>query len=99
MPLCAGGDPTVDGPRLRALVDGYGADEQQRHEPPELIEAHTRAMYRLLRTSSLTGQQPWARLYAEGHGNQWGPAADYIAAHLEDWADGSAQRVAFGSGG
>jgi len=43
-------------------------------------------MYTLLRTSSLTGQQPWARLYAEGHGEHWGPAADYIAEHIEDWA-------------
>ena len=28
---------------------------------------------------------PWARLYAEGHGEHWGPAATYIEAHLEMW--------------
>jgi type IV secretion system protein VirD4 len=33
----------------------------------------------------LTDEQPWARLYAEGHGEHWGPAADYIEAHLERW--------------
>jgi len=85
VPLRAAGDPANDGPRLRALADGYDANEQQRYELPGLIEAHTRAMYTLLRTSSLTGQQPWARLYADGHGNHWGPAADYIAAHIDDW--------------
>ncbi|MGO9501254.1 MAG: hypothetical protein ACLPUO_06690 [Streptosporangiaceae bacterium] len=32
-----------------------------------------------------TGAQPWARLYAEGHGRHWGPAADYIDRHREQW--------------
>jgi hypothetical protein len=44
-----------------------------------------RGMYDLLHESSLTGEQPWASLYAEGHGEHWGPAADYIEAHLERW--------------
>jgi tRNA A-37 threonylcarbamoyl transferase component Bud32 len=38
-----------------------------------------------LHSASLTGEQPWARLYAEGHGEHWGPVADYIEAHLERW--------------
>lgn len=85
VPLHAGGDPVQDGPRLRALADGYGLDEQQRQAFPALIAAHTRGMYDLLHESSLTGEQPWAGLYAEGHGAHWGPAADYIEAHLERW--------------
>jgi Ser/Thr protein kinase RdoA (MazF antagonist) len=85
VPLCAGGDPVLDGPRLRALADGYGLDEQQRRAFPALITAHTRGMYDLLHVSSLTGAQPWARLYAEGHGDGWGPAADYVEAHLQWW--------------
>jgi len=85
VPLSPGGDPTVDAPRLRALVDGYGLDDQQRRELPPLIAAHTRAMYDLLHASSLTGAQPWARLYAEGHGDHWGPAAAYIARHIDVW--------------
>ena len=32
-----------------------------------------------------TDQQPQARLYAEGHSDQWGSAAEYIAQHIEDW--------------
>jgi Ser/Thr protein kinase RdoA (MazF antagonist) len=85
VPLSPGGDPTVDAPRLRALVDGYGLTDQQRRDLPPQIAAHTRAMYDLLHTSSLTGAQPWARLYAEGHGDHWGPASAYIADHLALW--------------
>ena len=85
VPLWPGGDPAVDAPRLRALVDGYGASEAQRLALPELIEAHTRGMYELLCASAATGAQPWARLHASGHGDHWGPAAAYIGAHLEHW--------------
>ena len=85
VPFHSRGDPDLDGPRLRALVDGYGLDEVQRREFPPLIAAHTRGMYDLLHESSLTGGQPWARLYAEGHGEHWGPAADYIETHLGRW--------------
>jgi Ser/Thr protein kinase RdoA (MazF antagonist) len=85
VPMCAGGDPVVDEPRLRALADGYGLDKQQRRALPALIAAHTRGMYDLLHSASLTGEQPWARLYDEGHGEHWGPAADYIQEHLDEW--------------
>jgi Ser/Thr protein kinase RdoA (MazF antagonist) len=85
VPFAAGGDPDADGERLRALVDGYGADERQRLELPALIEAHTRGMADLLRASARTGAQPWARLHAEGHADHWGPAAEYVGAHLGHW--------------
>jgi Ser/Thr protein kinase RdoA (MazF antagonist) len=85
VPLGPGGDPAVDAPRLRVLADGYGLDADQRAELPALTGAHTRAMYDLLRTSAETGAQPWARLYAEGHGDHWGPAADYIERHRSIW--------------
>jgi hypothetical protein len=42
-------------------------------------------MYDLPQSASLTWEQPWARLYAEGHGEQWGPAAGCIEANLERW--------------
>jgi Ser/Thr protein kinase RdoA (MazF antagonist) len=85
VPLAAGNDPTIDGPRLRALADGYGLDEQQRRRLPALVAAHTRAMNDLLTASAVTGRQPWARLYAEGHADHWGPAADYLDRHLTQW--------------
>jgi hypothetical protein len=77
-----GGDPDVDGARLRAIADGYDLDGQQRAELPELIEAHTRGMFELLRNGARTGTQPWAQLYATGHADYWGPAADYVNRHL-----------------
>jgi Ser/Thr protein kinase RdoA (MazF antagonist) len=86
VPLDPGGDPECDAKRVRALADGYGLTAQQRLELPPLIGAHSRAMFDLLRTSSLTGRQPWARLYAEGHGDYWGPAAEYADRHVEAWA-------------
>ncbi|GAA1807720.1 phosphotransferase [Luedemannella flava] len=85
VPLSPGGSPSVDAPRLRAFADGYGLDERQRRALPPLIVARTRAMYDLLHSSSLTGAQPWARLYAEGHGDHWGPAATYIERNLDTW--------------
>jgi Ser/Thr protein kinase RdoA (MazF antagonist) len=86
IPLVPGGDPVADGPRLRALADGYGLDTRQRQELPALMAAHTRGMYDLLCSGARTGTQPWARLHAEGHGAHWRGAAEYIEAHLEHWA-------------
>jgi Ser/Thr protein kinase RdoA (MazF antagonist) len=84
-PLVAGGDPAVDVPRLRAVLDGYDLDEAGRAAFPELLVARTRAMYDLLENGSRTGAQPWSRLWDEGHGVHWGGAADYLAAHLAAW--------------
>lgn len=82
IPLGPGGDPAHDAPRLRALADGYGLDDDQRAALPALVVGHTRGMYDLLRTST---EQPWVRLHAEGHADHWGPAADYIERHLDVW--------------
>jgi len=86
VPMRGDGDPAADAPRLRALADGYGLSTAQRGELPPLIGAHTRAMFDLLRAGAETGRQPWARLFAEGHGDYWGPAADYIDRNLAAWA-------------
>jgi hypothetical protein len=85
VPLSPDGDPDVDAPRLRALADGYGLDQQQRRVLPALIASHVQAMADLLRESSLTGVQPWSRLHAEGHGQYWQQAAEYVRAHLDRW--------------
>jgi Ser/Thr protein kinase RdoA (MazF antagonist) len=85
VPMERGGDPAADARRLRALAVGYRLTAAQRRELPPLIAAHTRGMYELLRASAVTGRQPWARLHAEGHGDHWGPAADYIECSLSTW--------------
>lgn len=87
VPLHPQGDPALDAPRLRALVDGYGLDARERAALPELIVRHTRGMYELLLRGSRTGEQPWARLWIEGHGEYWGAAAAYIERHLEIWRE------------
>ncbi len=86
VPLRSHGDPESDAPRIRALADGYGMSPAQRRELPPLIAARTRAMSDLLNASALTGRQPWARLFAEGHAGYWGSAAGYIERNLAIWA-------------
>jgi len=84
-PLLAGGDPAGDGPRLRAVVDGYDLSGADRVRLPAVLTARTRAMYDLLERGSRSGALPWARLWDEGHGVHWGGAADYVAAHEDAW--------------
>jgi Ser/Thr protein kinase RdoA (MazF antagonist) len=75
----------ADVPRLQAMADGYRLDDRQRRELPSLIGARTRAMSDLLRRSAATGEQPWARLCAEGHGEAWNSAARYTERNLGTW--------------
>ena len=84
-PLVGGGDPAVDGPRLRAVVDGYDLGGEDRRRLPAVLTARTRAMYDLLERGSRSGAVPWARLWDEGHGVHWGAAADYVEAHGPVW--------------
>jgi hypothetical protein len=85
VPLVAGGDPAIDAPRVTTVVDGYGLGDAWRRRLPDLLGRRTRAMYDLLERGSRTGAQPWARLWAEGHGAHWGGAADYVRAHTVTW--------------
>jgi hypothetical protein len=86
VPLEAGGDPAADGLRVRALTDGYRLGRVQRQELVPLLGVRTRAMHELLRNAATTGEQPWARLYAQGHGEYWGQSASYVETHERDWA-------------
>lgn len=51
-----GGNPAVDAPRLRSLIDGYALDPDQRRQLPSLITAHVRGMYNLLLDGHNTGR-------------------------------------------
>ena len=83
--LKAGGEPTLDAMRLRDFVDAYGLSRSQREDLPQRLVDRTRAMYELLELGSQTGQQPWARLHADGHADYWGQAAAYVERHQKTW--------------
>ena len=85
VPLHAGGDPEEDAPRLALFADSYGLDQTERERLPRMLADRTDAMYSLLQQGSITGQQPWARLYADGHADYWKSAAAYIRTHEAMW--------------
>ncbi len=71
--------------RLRAVVDGYGADEVLREALPEALGQRTAAMHELLKSSHETGFQPWADMYVNGHGQHWRAATDYVVGNRDAW--------------
>jgi len=88
VPLIHGGEPGLDALRLRCFVDGYGPDRSQRERLPELMVARTRAMFELGERAAITGEQPWARIHAEGDGSRhWRQAAEYVERHVGIWRD------------
>ena len=71
--------------RLRAVVDGYGADAGLRNALPDAMAKRTAAMFDLLKSSNETGVQPWADMYVNGHGEHWRAAARYVARNQSIW--------------
>lgn len=77
--------------RLRALVDGYDACLALRDALPAAMAKRAAAMFELLRSSSESGFQPWADMYANGHGEHWRTAANYVAQNNAAWERALAQ--------
>jgi hypothetical protein len=71
--------------RLRAVVDGYQADDTLRAELPATIVRRTEAMLNLLESAHGAGFQPWADMYVNGHGEHWRGAAQYVRQHQSAW--------------
>jgi hypothetical protein len=71
-----GGDPR----RASLVLEGYGLEDRDGFGA--LVARRTWAMYERLRCGGETGVQPWARLWAEGHGDHWRAAAEDV----ERWA-------------
>ncbi|MFC6084254.1 phosphotransferase enzyme family protein [Sphaerisporangium aureirubrum] len=71
--------------RLRVFVDAYGLDETARRELVPLLGRRTRSMHDFLRDQAAQGMRPWARLWAEGHGDAWRSDADYIELREDQW--------------
>ena len=78
--------PAEAAPRLRALAEGYGADDALRAALPDAMAARAAAMRELLADAASTGREPWASMHAAGHGAHWTAASAYVAAHREEWA-------------
>jgi len=52
-----------------------------------MLAARTREMYDLLQQGHLSGHQPWAQLYAAGHGRPWLQATQFIEQNQRLWAE------------
>jgi hypothetical protein len=71
--------------RVRVLADAYGLDEEQRRRMAPMLARRSRAMYDLLAAGHSTGSQPWARLWAEGHGDSWRRDTEYVGRREQEW--------------
>lgn len=88
IPLSPDTDATSGIQRLAALADGYRLDQSGRSNLAAMLVPRIRSMYDLLRKGHDSGTQPWARLWAEGHGRVWLDNAEYAERHLEDLREG-----------
>ena len=66
---------------IHALASGYGLEPSGYGNLLTQMTRRARASSDLLTDGARTGQQPWARLYAEGHDRYWGPVSNYIGRH------------------
>lgn len=73
--------------RLRAFVEGYGADADLRTALPEAMVQRTQAMYDMLRDSHAQDRQPWGDMFSEGHGEFWSSTVHYVARNIDAWHD------------
>jgi hypothetical protein len=78
-------EPDMAAGRLAAFLDGYGADDALRTALPQTMARRARAMHDLLQRAHETGDEPWASMYAQGHGDLWGRTAGYIGQHEGLW--------------
>ncbi len=80
------GQPVAEAARrLKAFVDGYGADTALRQALPQALAERTAAMDNLLRNAHGSGLQPWAQMYNEGHGELWAAATGYVTRNQKTW--------------
>jgi Ser/Thr protein kinase RdoA (MazF antagonist) len=87
VPLSA--DPAVQradaARRLRLIADAYDLTERQRRDLVPLLARRTQAMHAFLAEQAARGTQPWARLWAEGHGDAWQADTGYITRGEACW--------------
>ena len=71
--------------RLRLIADTYGLTEAERLDIIPMLARRTRAMRDFLAAQAAQGNQPWARLWQEGHGDTWHADTGYITQHERHW--------------
>lgn len=72
---------------LAAFVDGYRADAALRGALPTVMHRRAAAMLELLRSGHETGREPWASMFAAGHGDHWAAVTQYVATNRAFWSD------------
>lgn len=78
-------DPGSAGRRLAAFVDGYQPVARLRTALPRAMASRASARHGVLRRSDEAGDEPWASMYADGHGEHWAGTADFISHHEQVW--------------
>lgn len=82
VPLDPGTPVDVAAERLRRLADGYRLDAEGRDRLAGTLVPRTWSMHALLRHGHEAGEQPWSRLWDEGHGAVWRRDAEWTDAAL-----------------
>ncbi|GAA1251540.1 Ser/Thr protein kinase RdoA (MazF antagonist) [Microbacterium phyllosphaerae] len=72
---------------LRAFVDGYGADLELRRRLPSAMHRRAAAMLDMLTAAHEEHREPWASMFADGHGSHWAAVVDYVGTHRAVWLD------------
>lgn len=77
--------PTDD--RLNALADGYGLSPKDRARFAPAITARIRSSYEHGSRRAEAGEEPWDRMWREGHGDGWLGMLRVAEANEGRWAD------------
>jgi Phosphotransferase enzyme family len=80
-PIEPQGDITEIGPRVRALIRGYGLSPSQGDALPALMRRRAQAMGDLLVNGAEKSLQPWAQMYEADHARYWLGAAQFVEEH------------------
>ena len=83
VPLAPATDPALAGRLLASLADGYGLTEVERTGLAAVLGRRVWSMFSLLEHGGRSGVQPWARLWAQGHGEVWRTDAEYVERHQD----------------
>jgi aminoglycoside phosphotransferase (APT) family kinase protein len=71
--------------RVRLIADSYDLTEQQRLDIVPLLARRTLAMHDFLAEQAAQANQPWTRLWEEGHGAVWQADTRYITQRQDQW--------------